>query len=63
MGASAYARQKALAELGVRLIGGAVVRPARIEPPRVGNLCELMLDVGSKRLPGVHHWKSGRVAC
>jgi dTDP-4-dehydrorhamnose reductase len=62
-GASAYARQKALAELGVRMVGGAVVRPSRVEPHRVGNLCELLLDVATRRLPGVHHWKSGRVTC
>lgn len=62
-GATAYARQKAMAELGVRLSGGAVVRPSRIELHRVGSFCELMIDVGARRLPGVFHWKNGRVAC
>jgi hypothetical protein len=39
------------------------VRPSRIETHRLVNLCEMLMDVGSKRQKGVHHWKSGRVAC
>lgn len=62
-GATAYARHKALAELGVRMAGGAVVRPSRIAPERVGNFCDLLIDIGARRAPGVHHWKNGPVAC
>lgn len=62
-GATDYARHKAMAEIAVRLVGGAVVRPCRIEPTRVRNLCEMLFDIGMRRAGGVYHWKKGRVAC
>lgn len=55
-GSTAYARQKALAEIGVRLAGGAVVWPGPILPEQRREVCSLLADVGERRLAGVHVW-------
>lgn len=52
-----YAREKAQAELGVLMLNGAVVRPTRIRPPRIGEFCQLLVRVGKQRLGGVHRWQ------
>lgn len=54
--ANAYTRQKAYAELGVLMFGGAVIRPRRFTPENIGSLCHLMIRVGLDRKPGVYRW-------
>ena len=54
---SDYARAKAYAELGVLMVGGAVVRPGKISPERVSGLCQLLLRVGKGKMRGVHRWQ------
>lgn len=54
--ATQYAREKAYTELAVLMLGGAVVRPSRIQPARVGDVCALMVRVGKQKLAGVHRW-------
>jgi nucleoside-diphosphate-sugar epimerase len=56
LGFTEYGRGKTYAELGVRLLGGAVVRPAKFTPANVGSLCHLMIRVGLDRKPGVYRW-------
>lgn len=56
LGPSEYSRGKTYADLGVRLLGGAVVRPAKFTPDNIGSLCHLMIRVGLDRKPGVYRW-------
>lgn len=53
---NAYTRQKAYAELGVLMFGGAIIRPRRFTPDNIGSLCHLMIRVGLDRKPGVYRW-------
>ena len=53
---NAYTRQKAYAELGVLMFGGAVVRPRKFGPENISSLCHLMIRVGLDRKPGVYRW-------
>lgn len=56
-GATAYARTKAAAEVAIRTLRhSAIVRPARIGPQRVNELCELMIGIGRDRKAGVYRW-------
>lgn len=56
LGFTEYGRGKTYAELGVRLLGGAVVRPAKFTPDNIASLCHLMIRVGLDRNPGVYRW-------
>lgn len=56
LGFTEYGRGKTYAELGVRLLGGAVIRPAKFTPDNIGSLCHLMIRVGQDRKPGVYRW-------
>jgi dTDP-4-dehydrorhamnose reductase len=55
-GSTAYARQKSLVEMVIHGLGGAIVRPSRVNANRVVDLCKLLLRVGETREPGVHRW-------
>ena len=56
LGFTEYGRGKTYADLGIRLLGGAVVRPAKFTPDNIGSLCNLMIRVGLDRRPGVYRW-------
>lgn len=56
LGFTEYGRGKTYADLGIRLLGGAVVRPAKFTPATVGSLCHLMIRVGLDKKPGVYRW-------
>lgn len=53
----AYSKQKAYAETIVLGCGGAVVRPTRIPPERVGGLVQSLVTVGEYRGAGLHRWQ------
>jgi nucleoside-diphosphate-sugar epimerase len=55
-GGTAYGRQKAHAETLMHMLMAAIVRPTRVTPERLPSLCELLMRVGERRLPGVHRW-------
>lgn len=55
---ASYARQKAHVELGVLMMGGAVIRPGRFGADTVGPLAQLVSYVGRKKIPGVHKWQA-----
>lgn len=54
---TAYGHQKATVEAYFRTIKGAVVRPTRIAPHRVGEFCDFLVRVGEKRERGVFRWR------
>ena len=56
LGFTEYGRGKTYADLGIRLLGGAVVRPAKFTPANIASLCHLMIRVGLDRKPGVYRW-------
>lgn len=56
-GVTAYARMKASVEMFIQAKDGAIVRPSRVTPDRLGMLCELMRRVGENREAGVHGWQ------
>jgi len=56
LGCTEYGRGNTYAELGVRLLGGAIVRPAKFGPDNIGSLCHLMIKIGLDKKPGVYRW-------
>lgn len=56
-GSSAYARQKALSEVAIRMAGGAIIRPARVTPERAREFARFMLSIGDARQEGVFKWQ------
>jgi dTDP-4-dehydrorhamnose reductase len=55
-GSSAYARQKALAEIGLTMCDGAIVRPNRITPAKVGLFVRFLIELGKAKTPGIHRY-------
>ncbi len=56
LGFTGYGRQKTYADLGVRMLGGAVVRPTKFTAENVPKVCDLLIDIGQTRKPGVYRW-------
>lgn len=54
--ATAYARQKAHVESAISSRRAAVVRPIRVEPNRVTEFAEYLVNVGLSREPGLYRW-------
>ena len=59
---TALGRMKSLTEMGLLSIVGyenlAVVRPGKVTPENVGQLCDFLEKVGNERRYGVHAWQS-----
>jgi dTDP-4-dehydrorhamnose reductase len=55
-GGTAYARQKAQVESYIQSIDGAIVRPARVTPPRAAEFARCLVDVALQRKIGVTRW-------
>lgn len=54
--ATDYARQKALSEIGLSLLGAGIVRAGRVLQSNVYGLCQTMLQVGRDGVQGVTLW-------
>lgn len=56
-GTTAYARQKALAEIGVTMCNGAIVRSCRITAANLERFIEFLISVGINRVPGIFRFE------
>lgn len=56
---NAYARQRAMVELGLQSIGEpAIMRCERFDERTARQLAQAMIAVGETQQAGVHHWKA-----
>lgn len=56
---SAYARQKAHAELGLQAFGDpAIVRCQRFDAATAPRLAAYMIEIAQARKPGIYHWSA-----
>lgn len=55
---TAYARQKAHAEMAMRFLGAAIVRPSRIAPDGIAEVARVLVSIGIAGKPSLTRWQA-----